>query len=93
MVLLPKVGKEAGDPSAYRLLCLLDEGGNILERIIAGRLVRRLSREKCGLDDGQFGFRDGRSTIDAISRLDPLGQGYRGRRGGVGGVLGHRQRV
>lgn len=72
MVLLPKEGEEAGDPSAYRPLCLLDEAGKILERIIAGRLVQLLSQEEWGLDDDQFGFREGRSTIDAICRLRAL---------------------
>lgn len=69
LVLLPKEKKEAGDPSSYRLLCLLDEAGKILERIIVGRLVRFLSRKGCGLHDGQFGFREGRSTIDTVERL------------------------
>jgi len=39
LVLLPKEGKVLGVPSAYRLICLLDEVGKIFERIITSRLV------------------------------------------------------
>jgi len=45
MVLLPKEGKPAGTPSAYRPICLLDEAGKLFERIIAARLRGHLSRE------------------------------------------------
>jgi len=43
LVLLHKEGKEPNSPSAYRPICLFDEVGKILERIIATRLVRHLS--------------------------------------------------
>ncbi|XP_071576457.1 uncharacterized protein [Temnothorax nylanderi] len=67
LVLLPKAGKPPGDPSAYRPICLLDEAGKILERIIAERLVQHLSRKKGkNLSEDQYGFRAGRSTVDAI---------------------------
>ncbi|XP_071578221.1 uncharacterized protein [Temnothorax nylanderi] len=70
LVLLPKVGKPADSQSAYCPICLLDEVGKIFERIIAERLVQQLSRrEGRGISDDQFGFRAGRSTIDAITRI------------------------
>jgi len=68
LVLLPKEGREAGTPSAYRPICLLDEVGKILERILAHRLVQHLSRGQ-DLHEEQYGFREGRSTIGAIKRV------------------------
>lgn len=72
MVLLPKEGKPAGTPSAYRPICLLDKAGKLFERIIAARLRGHLSREGPDLADCQFGFREGLSTIDAIMRVRTL---------------------
>lgn len=69
IVLLPKEGKPAESPSAYRPICLLDEAGKILERIIAARLVHHLSRNGPDLSEKQYGFRAGRSTIDAILKV------------------------
>jgi len=72
VVLLHKEGKPAGSPSAYRPICLLDEAGKLLERIIAARLRQHLSRVGPDLADCQYGFREGRSTIDAIKRVRAL---------------------
>ena len=68
LVLLPKAGKPPGDPSAYRPICLLDTAGKVLERIILNRLVR-YTEGVHGLASNQFGFRKGRSTLDAISSV------------------------
>lgn len=65
LVLLPKPGKPPGDPSAYRPICLLDTVGKVLERVILNRLTKYTEGEH-GLSDMQFGFRRGRSTVDAI---------------------------
>lgn len=65
LVLLPKPGKPPGDPSSYRPICLLDTLGKLLERIILNRLVKYTESEN-GLSAMQFGFRKGRSTVDAI---------------------------
>lgn len=54
-------------PSAYRPICLLDEAGKTLERIMASRISEHLETVGPDLADCQFGFREGRSTIDAIS--------------------------
>lgn len=56
-------------PSAYRRICLLDETGKVLERIIPNRFIGHLSRENPNLHPDQYGFRVGRSTIDTIFRL------------------------
>lgn len=68
LVLLPKPGKPPGDPSSYRPICLLDTLGKLLERIILNRLMKYTEGEH-GLAEMQFGFRKGRSTVDAIRQV------------------------
>jgi len=65
LVLLPKPGKSPGDAPAYRPICLLDTIGKLLERVILNRLTKYTESEN-GLSNMQFGFRKGRSTVDAI---------------------------
>ncbi|XP_025159767.1 uncharacterized protein LOC112589681 [Harpegnathos saltator] len=72
LVLLPKEGKPPGGASAYRPICLLDEVGKLLERIIADRLVQHLSSEGPDFHDRQYGFRSGRSTLDAAQYFRDL---------------------
>jgi len=68
LVLLPKPGKPEGEPSSYRPICLLSELGKLFERVLAERLRAHL--ENCeGLSEEQFGFRKGKSTVDAILRV------------------------
>jgi len=68
LVLLPKGGRDPEDPLAYRPLRLLDEVGKLMERVLVRRLTEHL-RQGAGLSESQFGFRAGRSTIDAIDGL------------------------
>lgn len=68
----PKKRKVRRLPSGYRPVCLLDEAGKLLERVIANRLVQHLSRRGPDLDEAQFGFREGLSTLDAIQRARDL---------------------
>ncbi|CAB0032739.1 unnamed protein product [Trichogramma brassicae] len=65
LVLLPKSDKPPDEPSSYRPLCMLATAGKILERIICDRLEAFTERPG-GLLERQYGFRKGRSTIDAI---------------------------
>lgn len=67
--LLHKEGRPADSPSAYRPIVLLDEVGKMFEGIIAARLNRHLRSVGPDLSDAQFGFRAGRSTVDALSLL------------------------
>jgi hypothetical protein len=48
-------------------VCLLDQAGKLLERVVAARLESHLPRRTPGLHDSQFGFRKGRPTADAIA--------------------------
>ncbi|CAB0040025.1 unnamed protein product, partial [Trichogramma brassicae] len=65
LFLIPKPGKPPDEPSSYRPLCMLDTAGKILERITCDRLEVFTERPG-GLSERQYGFRKGRSTIDAI---------------------------
>jgi hypothetical protein len=65
LVLLPKPGKPPGDPTSYRPICLLDTLGKLLEKIMLNRLLKSTESDH-GLSNMQFGFRKGKSTVDAI---------------------------
>ena len=68
LVLLRKGDKPLNLPSSYRPLCMLDSLGKLLESILLQRLdecVQNLG----GLSPMQFGFRKGKSTIDAINEV------------------------
>ena len=65
LVLLAKGKKPAQEPSSYRPLCMLNIVGKLFERVLSTRLDAAIL-EAGGLSDNQFGFRKGRSTIDAI---------------------------
>lgn len=69
LVLLKKDGRPAESPSAYRPIVMLDEADKLFERVIANRLIRHLGEVGPDLSDEQFGFRVGRSTVDAILRV------------------------
>ncbi|XP_063830255.1 uncharacterized protein LOC135079532 [Ostrinia nubilalis] len=69
LCLLRKEGRPPDSPSAYRPIVLLDEAGKVLERIIVSRLTKHLNDVGPNLSERQFGFRAGRSTLDALSAL------------------------
>ncbi|XP_049871151.1 uncharacterized protein LOC126370360 [Pectinophora gossypiella] len=83
LVLLKKDGRPAEQPSAYRPIVLLDDTGKLFERIIASRIIQHLTSVGPNLSDNQFGFRESRSTIDAITRVKALSE----EAVGSGGVL------
>lgn len=83
LVLLRKDGRSADSPSAYRPIVMLDEADKLFERVIAGRITRHLGEVGPNLSDQQFGFRVGRSTIDAVRRI----QAYSAETVAQGGVL------
>lgn len=66
LVLVPKPGKASYDhPSSFRPICLLDVVGKMLERVVFDRILTAV--EAGGdLSPLQYGFRRGRSTLDAI---------------------------
>jgi len=48
---------------------MLDTTGKLYERIIAKRIEEAMVKEKTELANNQYGFKKGRSTIDAISKV------------------------
>lgn len=68
-------GKGIGlTPSAFRPLCILDDAGKLLEKLLRLRLQEAI--EAVGdLSDKQYGSRQGRSTIDAIQRVIDIERG------------------
>ena len=53
LVLLRKGGRSANSPSTYRPICLLDEIGMLLERVVAARLERHMSGQMPDWYDSQ----------------------------------------
>jgi len=68
LVLLRKGEKPLENPSTYRPICLLNTAGKLFERIIKRRLEKHLG-ENGDLNEKQFGFRRGLSTVDAIEKV------------------------
>ena len=68
MVLRRKGTKTLEDASSYRPLCRLDTMGKLLEELIIQRLQNLLVGEN-DHSENQFGFRKGRSTVDAIQAV------------------------
>lgn len=66
LVLIPKAG--SGATLSYRPICLLDEIGKALERLIAYR-IKDCIREDRMLSSSQYGFREGLSTSKLCSKL------------------------
>lgn len=56
------------DERKYRPICLLDVLGKVLESIINERLKEEIEQSG-GFNENQFGFRSGRSTMDAMEKL------------------------
>lgn len=54
--------------SNYRPICLISNVAKILEKILKTRIVKFLEKKKI-LSENQYGFREGKSTEDAIRRL------------------------
>lgn len=65
LVLLPKGKGQPDEPSSYRPICMLDSLGKILESIVCHRLQEFIESNGC-LANTQYGFRQRRSTLDAI---------------------------
>ncbi|GBN25229.1 putative RNA-directed DNA polymerase from transposon X-element [Araneus ventricosus] len=68
IVLFHKDGKEADKIKSYRPVTLLPTIGKVLEQILLRRLNHTLKKKNI-LHHNQFGFRESRSTDDAIHQL------------------------
>ena len=68
LVLIRKPNKPLDSPASFRPLCLLDVLGKAFEHLILQRLRKEV--ENSGdLSENQFGFRVGRSTVDALAKV------------------------
>lgn len=76
LVLILKGGTEGANRTGTvkaRPICLLNEGGKIFERVILGRIkVHMNEHREATLSERQYGFREGRSTVDAL--VDVVGR-------------------
>lgn len=80
IVLLKKEGKPDRVASSYRPLCLLNETGKTMERIIKGRMEEHMRREEGSkLSKNQYGFRKGKSTVEAVMKFKEIVQDKQGR--------------
>ena len=68
LVLISKGKGPADSPTAYRPLCMLDTAGKLLEKLLKPRLQAAISASG-DLAPRQYGFRRGRSTIDAVQEV------------------------
>ena len=70
LVLLRKGDKPLDQPSSYRPLVMLNTVGKVLERLLVNRIEEHLEGlGEEGLSTQQFGFRKGKSTVDAAIAL------------------------
>lgn len=66
LVLIEKAKKERDDETTYRPLCLLNTIAKMFEHVISKTINERIAGTEADLHPHQFGFRKGRSTIDAL---------------------------
>lgn len=68
LVLVRKGDKPLEEPSSYRPLCMLNTTGKLLEKILDTK-IRDFMETNNSLAANQYGFRSGRSTVGAATRL------------------------
>lgn len=66
LVLIPKPGNKAGS-TAFRPICLLNTAAKAMKSIIVTRLTKEIE-EKEAVSEAQYGFRNQRSTLEAVNR-------------------------
>lgn len=71
LVLIEKPGRDGELNRRYRPLCLLDTSGKLLEHMIAHRIKKELTGP-AQLSQNQYGFREGRSTVHAMMRIEEV---------------------
>lgn len=69
LVLIEKPKKTADEQVKYRTICLINTLGKLVEHLISARLHKQL---QCKISPNQFGFVKGRSTIDAMEKINEI---------------------
>ena len=86
LALLKKENKPPEVSSSYRPICLLDTMGKLMEALILRRLRSSLENK---YSIKQYGFRKGKSTVDAIlAAIDIIVAGKNGRKARKGSCAG-----
>ena len=67
ITLLKGNGRDRGDVSSYRPICLLPALSKVLEKILKTRILSEIRSNK-----NQYGFTKGKNTTDAVERLFDL---------------------
>lgn len=78
VVLVKKPNRDGNTPSDYRPICLLNGLAKVYEKLLNSRLVSEVESKEA-LHPLQFGFRKGRSTMDAVSMIVKIAEDARGR--------------
>lgn len=86
LVLVRKGDKPLDNPSSYRPLCMLNTAGKLFEKILDSRIRDFLEKDD-RLAPNQYGFRRGRSTVDAATRLREIVDGCGGNVRNMVGLL------
>lgn len=73
LVLLRKPGKDLRNPSAYRPLCMLDSTGKFFEKLLTVSF-REYLKSSGNTTENQYGFKRGKSTIDAMLKVKSIYQ-------------------
>ncbi|XP_060526925.1 uncharacterized protein LOC132702359 [Cylas formicarius] len=68
-VTLISKGSADEDKVSYRPICLLDSQGKLYEHVIKARFEHEMEERGALTYNTQYGFRKGRSTIDAVKRV------------------------
>ncbi|XP_035233814.1 putative nuclease HARBI1 [Stegodyphus dumicola] len=68
VILFQKKEKDPNDPASFRPICLLPAIGKIYEKLLVQRIKHYLEI-KGEITDSQYGFREQRSTIQALSAI------------------------
>lgn len=76
LVFIHKTGKPADLENSYRPLCLINSMAKLLETILRDRLAKEV-QEGEDLAPNQYGFRKGRSTLDAIRKVEEIAKNVR----------------
>ncbi|CAH0558572.1 unnamed protein product [Brassicogethes aeneus] len=76
LVLIEKPKKNSSEEQAYRPICLINAAGKVLEIMVKNRVQDKLEEHNI-LHEEQYGFRKGRSTINAIKRIKGLAESIR----------------
>lgn len=71
LIAIPKPKKNRSDRQTYRPICLINTTAKILEHLIQRRLRTEVESK---LSERQFGYRTGKSTVDALRKVFEFGR-------------------